>query len=321
MEKSISTSYTAKGLKLKKSGVLYELNRNKILFLMIAPAVIYFLVFAYVPMAGIIVAFKNYNYRGGIFFSPWSGFDNFKFFFSSGQAWVVTRNTFLYNIAFIVIGNALQVGVAIFMSEIQSKLYKKVAQAFMFLPYFVSWVVVGMLAYNIFNSQYGLLNHLLASLGIDPINVYNTPGAWKYILVALQSWKYLGYGVIMFQAAIMGIDSECYEAAEIDGATTLQRIFKITIPLIMPTIVILTLLALGRVLRGDFQMFYQLIGDNGILYNATDVIDTFVFRSLINSSNIGMSSAAAFYQSVLCFIFIIVVNALVKRYESEYALF
>ena len=305
----------------KKRGLIYEFNKNKVLFFMILPAVVYFLVFAYIPMAGIIVAFKSYTYKGGLFFSPWAGFDNFKFFFTSGQAWIVTRNTFLFNITFMIVCNFLQILTAILLAEMAGKYYKKICQSVMFFPYFISWVVVGVFAYNLFNYEYGTINSMLKTMGMEPVNFYNTPGVWKYILVLFNSWKWIGYGSVMYLASIMGIDGECYEAAEIDGANVFQKIWCITLPMIKPTIIILMLLNLGRVLRGDFEMFYQLIGDNGQLFNATDVIDTFVFRSLISSNDIGMSSSAAFYQSIICFATIMIANSIVRRIEKDYALF
>ena len=288
---------------------------------MLVPAVLYFVVFSYIPMAGSIVAFKRFNYNQGIFASPWNGLENFRFFFISGQAWKVTRNTFLYNIMFMITGNALQITLAILLVEIRSKTFRKVSQTMMFLPYFISWVVAGTFVYNLFNYEFGTINTLLKSLGLQPIDVYSNPSAWKYILLFFNSWKWAGYGSVVYLAAILGIDAELYEAAQIDGAGVLARIRRITLPLLTPTVIVLVLLNIGRIFRGDFDMFFQLVGDSGNLFEATNVIDTFVFRALMRNSDFGMASAAAFYQSVLCFGTILFVNFIIGKINKDYALF
>jgi len=300
---------------------LYELRKNKVLFLMLIPAVLYFVVFSYIPMAGSVVAFKQFNYNQGIFGSPWNGFENFRFFFISGQAWKVTRNTFLYNIMFMIVGNILQITLAIMLVEIRSKIFRKVSQTIMFLPYFISWVVAGTFVYNLFNYEFGTINTLLKSLGLQPIDVYSNPSAWKYILLFFNNWKWVGYGSIVYLAAILGIDAELYEAAQIDGAGVMSRIRRITLPLLTPTIIVLVLLNIGRIFRGDFDMFFQLVGDSGNLFEATNVIDTFVFRALMRNSDFAMASAAAFYQSVLCFGTILLVNFIIRKINKDYALF
>lgn len=288
---------------------------------MIAPAVIYFLLFSYLPMAGIVLAFKQYRYDLGIFNSPWVGLDNFKFFFMTGDAFRVTRNTMLYNAVFILVNNALQIVVAILMAEIGSKLFRKTAQTLMFLPYFLSWVVVGAVAYNLFNYEHGTVNTILRSLHIPELDIYTTPEYWKYILVFFSAWKAVGYGAVFYMASILSIDRETYEAAEIDGANVFQRIMRITLPSLRPTITILVLLAIGGIFRGDFGLFYQLVGNNGLLYQTTDVIDTYVYRSLLVNNEIGMSSAIGFYQSILCFVTIMITNFLVRRSDKDNALF
>ncbi|MBM7569476.1 ABC transporter permease [Paenibacillus sacheonensis] len=298
-----------------------DLKRYRVILLMLTPAVLFYVLFAYIPMAGIIIAFKHYDYAGGIFGSAWNGLDNFRFFFESGDAWRVTRNTALYNIAFIVVNNALQIAAAIVLFEVGGKWFRKIAQSAMFLPYFISWVVVGAIAYNLLNYDIGTVNALLRGLGLEPVDIYNTPAYWPYILVLVSAWKGLGYGTVMYLAAIAGIDTEMYEAAEIDGANIFQRVAKVTIPNLYPTVIILVLLAVGNIFRGDFGMFYNMIGNNGLLFSATDVIDTFVFRSLITSNDIGMSAAAGMFQSVLGFATIMAVNYSVRRYDKDRALF
>lgn len=307
--------------KSKNSKFITEIKRNKVLLIMLLPAFIYFLMFSYIPMGGTVLAFKNYNFRDGIFGSPFVGLDNFKYFFISGQAFEVTRNTILYNLGFIIVNTTLQMGMAILISEVSKKYFKKITQTAMFLPYFISWVVVGVIAYNLLNVENGTINSVLAKLGFEKINFYATTYAWPIILIFASAWKNVGYGTVLYLAAIMGIDSEIYEAAKIDGANIFQRIFKVTIPCLVPTMIILTLLAIGNIFRGDFQMFYQLVGNNGPLFKITDVIDTFTFRSLVQSGEVGMSAATGLYQSVFCFMTIMITNYLVKRYDSDNSLF
>jgi putative aldouronate transport system permease protein len=295
--------------------------KNRTLWLMLAPAMAFVILFAYIPMAGSVLAFKDYSYSLGIFKSPWAGLNNFKFFFVSGDAFHVTRNTFLYNLTFIVLNTSLEILFAVILSEIGGRFFKKLVQGSMFLPYFISWVVVGSISYNLFNFENGTVNNLIRALGGETINIYNQPRYWPFIIVAFSSWKMVGYGTVIYLASIAGIDPELNQAAEIDGASIFQRIRYVTIPSILPTVVILVLLEIGRIFRGDFGLFYQLVGNNGAIFNVTDVIDTYVFRSLISSTRLGMSAAVGFYQSVLCFITIMLANAAVKRIEPDYVLF
>ncbi|OXM86197.1 ABC transporter permease [Paenibacillus rigui] len=304
-----------------KSRWFQRIRANRTLLLMLAPAFLFFFVFSYIPMAGIVLAFKQFRYDLGIFNSPWVGLNNFKFFFMTGDAFKVTRNTMLYNLFFIVINNGLQIIVAILLAEIASKRFRKTAQTVMFLPYFLSWVVVGAVAYNLFNYEHGTINTLLKSLNMPVLDIYTTPEYWKYIIVIFSAWKSVGYGAVFYLAAIMSIDKETYEAADMDGANVFQRIWHITVPSLRPTITVLVLLAIGNIFRGDFGLFYQLVGNNGMLFQATDVIDTYVFRSLTVNGEIGMSAAMGFYQSVLCFITIMVANYLVKKTDKDNALF
>ena len=306
-----------KGLK----GFIKKLRKYRSYLLMLLPAVIYTLVFSYYPMTGVILAFKKYTYAGGIWGSAWNGIENFKFFFKSGQAGIVTRNTVLYNILFIVVGTIVQIAVAIFLTEIRNKHFRKFSQSFMFLPYFISWVIVGVMAFNIFSSDYGFLNNIITSFGGKKISFYSKPQVWPGILLFFNVWKGIGYGSILYLAAIMGIDTSIYESASIDGANVFQRIFHVTIPMNMPTVVILFLMSIGGIFRGNFDMFYNLVGSNGLLYEYTDVIDTLAFRALISSNDFGMSSAIGLFQSVLCFITVIIANKLVGLYDRDYTLF
>ena len=304
-----------------KKNFYYYLKQNKTLLFMISPAVLFFLAMSYLPMGGIIVAFKDFKYDQGILGSPWSGIDNFKFLFISGTVFRVIRNTFLYNLAFIVTGAICQIGIAVLLSEIKSKFYSRLTQSLMFLPYFISWVIVGAFFYNIFNYDYGLFNTTLRSIGLESVDVYSTPGYWKYILVFFNNWKWIGYGSILYLGAIMNIDNEMYEAADIDGANIFQRISHITIPCLTPTIIIMVLLQVGTMFKGDLSMFYQLVGTNGLLFRATDVIDTYVFRALTQMQDLTMSSAAAFIQSILNFVTIFAVNAFVRNISRDNSLF
>lgn len=303
------------------SNFCQEFKKNKALFSMLIPAVVVIVIFSYLPMSGLVLAFKNYRYDLGVFGSEWNGLENFRYLFVSGTGWRITRNTILYNLMNLVTSQFLAVVIAIFITEINNKLFKKFTQSVIFLPYFISWVIVGTFVFAIFNYETGLFNTVLKTFGMEPVNMYGKPGAWPFIICLFNSWKWCGYNSVIYIAAITGVDSEIYEAASIDGATIFQRIRFITIPCINATLITMVLLQVGRILRGDFEMFYQIVGNNGQLFNATDVIDTYVFRSLLTNANIGMTAAATFYQSILCFMIIMVVNMIVKRINSDYALF
>ena len=305
---------------MKRKGFWGQVRKNRTLLCMLLPALLYVVIFSYIPMFGITIAFKDYNYNGGILGSPWCGFKNFEYLKISGKLWALTRNTLLYNLAFIVFGIIFEVGFAVMLSEITKKTFKKVTQAFMFLHYFISWVVVSTIMLNIFG-QNGVLSNVLAHFGIEDFSIYQQIRQWPVIMVAIRIWKQTGYGTVVYLAAIAGLSQEMFEAASIDGASIWQKIRYITIPGLKPTIFIMFLLSVGNIFRGDFGMFYQLVGNNQLLLETSDVIDTFVYRSLITSPNIGMSAAAGFYQSVLCFVTIVSVNWLVKKVDPDYTLF
>ena len=305
---------------MKRKGFWGQVRKNRTLLCMLLPALLYVVIFSYIPMFGITIAFKDYNYNGGILGSPWCGFKNFEYLKISGKLWALTRNTLLYNLAFIVFGIIFEVGFAVMLSEITKKTFKKVTQAFMFLPYFISWVVVSTIMLNIFG-QNGVLSNVLAHFGIEDFSIYQQIRQWPVIMVAIRIWKQTGYGTVVYLAAIAGLSQEMFEAASIDGASIWQKIRYITIPGLKPTIFIMFLLSVGNIFRGDFGMFYQLVGNNQLLLETSDVIDTFVYRSLITSPKIGMSAAAGFYQSVLCFVTIVSVNWLVKKVDPDYTLF
>lgn len=305
----------------RKHGFLFELNKNKMMFLMLTPTLIFFLINSYAPMVGIYYAFTSYDFLGGLFGSPFVGLDNFKFLFQSGMLLKLTVNTVSYNIVFIVFGNAMAIFAAILLNEINGRVFKKLSQSIMFLPYFVSFVILSVLSYNMFNFETGFLNTTLKSLGFDAIDVYNTPWLWTILIPIFYIWKNLGYSMVIYLASITGISEEYYEASKIDGANKLQQIWHITIPMLKPTFVILLLFSLGSIMKGQFDLFYQLIGNNGVLFNATDIIDTYVYRSLKVNFDIGMATAAGLYQSLFGFTLIMVVNYMIKKINDEYALF
>lgn len=298
-----------------------DLKKNGALWTMLIPALLVTIVLAYIPMVGLILAFKNYNFGKGVFGSDFNGIDNFKFLFSSGTGWLITKNTVLYNVMNLITSQALAIVIAIFITELLHKTYKKLTQSIIFLPYFISWVIVGIFVFALFNFETGMMNNFIKSAGGEPVNLYAKPSVWPFIICAFNAWKWCGYNSVIYIAAITGVDQEIYEAAAIDGATIFQRIRHITFPCIRPTVITMLLLQVGRILRGDFEMFYQIIGTNGQLYNATDVIDTYVFRSLTSGATLGMTTAASFYQSVVCFVVIVLVNAIVKKIDEDYALF
>jgi len=307
--------------KVNKKSFFQNFKRYRTMLLMLLPSVVLVFVFSYLPIGGLVMAFKRFNYSDGIWGSPWVGWDNFKFFLTSGKALSVTRNTALYNLAFIVVNTTLEIAFAIILSEMAGKWLKKITQSIIFLPYFISWVIVGSIAYGLLSYETGTLNGLLGSMGIDPVNFYGESGWWPLIIVAFSAWKGVGYGVVVYLAAILGVDGSLHEAAAIDGASIFQRIRYITLPGITSTVITLTLLALGKIFRGNLDLFYQLVGQNGALFDKTDVIDTYVFRMTIAATDVGQTVAIGFYQSVLCFITIIAANWLVKKKDENYSLF
>lgn len=301
-----------------------EMLRNRSLYIMLIPAISFFIIFAYIPMAGIYYAFTNFNYTGGLFHSPFIGFKNFQYFFHGGwnsPVWMLTKNTILYNLVFIFLGNILQGLMAVLLTEIPGRKFRRFSQSAMLMPYFVSFVIVGTIAYNIFNYEFGAMNTLLKSLGSAPVDVYSKPSVWPGILIFFNMWKGIGYGTVIYLAAIMGIDREIYEAAKIDGCDVFQEIFHITLPLLKTTFIMLILFSMGSIMRGQFQLFYQLIGRNGILFPVTDIIDTYIYRSLTINFNIGLSTAAGVYQSIFGLITVLITNYLVKRANPDSALF
>ncbi|MBR3016921.1 MAG: sugar ABC transporter permease [Clostridia bacterium] len=300
---------------------LVHLRKNSVYVLLLLPAIAYVLLFSYVPMAGVSMAFKNYNYSKGLFESPWVGLKNFRFLVVSNKLWPLTRNTLLYNLAFIVVGMVMEVGFAIIINEMKCRWFKKTFQSFIFLPYFISWVVASAVIQTMLDFDNGLISRVVKGLGGTMINVYTNTAPWPFLLVFFRMWKGVGYGSIIYLSAIAGIDTEMYEAAEIDGANSWQKVFRITIPNLVPTMVIMFLLACGQIFRGDFGMFYQLIGNNGVLLPVGDILDLYIYRAMAGTANLGYGAAAGFYQSLLCFVTIILANFIVKKIQPDYTLF
>ncbi len=305
----------------KKPSLGRTLAQNRTLILMCLPAILFFFVFSYMPMPGAYIAFTNFQYDKGIFASPFVGLKNFEFLFRSGQLGLLLKNTVLYNLAFIILGNVLQLAFAILLNEVHVKVYKKTAQSIMFLPYFISDVLVSLLVYNLINYDYGFISNLVRSLGGDMPKVYQNAGAWPFIIVLVHLWKSTGYGTVVYFAAITGMDSSMMEAAQIDGASTWQRIRYITLPTLKPTVIILFLFAIGGILKGNFGLFYNLVGNNSMLFKTTDIIETYVYRSMMNSFNFSQSSAVGLFQSVVGFFIVLGANAFVKHLDPDYALF
>ncbi|GHV02900.1 sugar ABC transporter permease [Spirochaetia bacterium] len=299
----------------------HELLRNRVLFLMLLPAMAYFVIFHYIPMPGSYIAFVDYNVTRGIFGSAFVGLKNFRFLIQNGDLWNITKNTLLYNIVFLGLGNVIQIALAIMLSEIGCKWFKKTAQAVILLPYFISMVIVGVFAYNFFNYSYGFVNSIFTRIGLDRFEFYSDPGIWKYIIVAFKLWSGTGYGMIVYLAAIASISTEMYEAAYIDGANNRKRIFYITIPMLRPTFILLILFGLGGILKGSFDLFYNIIGTNSVLYPQTDIIDTYVFRSLVGQFDFSMGAAVGFYQSIFGLLLVLTVNLIIRKIEPESSLF
>lgn len=308
-------------LKLHGGNVVRELLKNKVLFLMLSPVIVYFIIFHYLVMPGAYVAFVDYNISKGIFGSEFIGLKNFEFLVKNGDLWNITKNTFLYNFVFLALGNVIQITLAIMLSEISGKWFKKISQSVLLLPHFISMVIVGAFAYNLFNYNSGFVNTVLVSLGMERYEFYTDPGIWKYIIVAFKIWSSTGYGMIVYLAAITGINHELYEAAYIDGASRWQRIRYMTLPMLKPTFILLLLFGLGGILRGSFDLFYNLIGTNSVLYPQTDIIDTYVFRSLVGQYNFSMGAAVGFYQSIFGLFLVLTVNQMVRKIDPDNALF
>ena len=312
---------------MKKAEVKKEKKKNALkeywpLYLMMLPALLYLLINNYIPMAGMVIAFKKLNFAKGIWASPWAGLKNFKFLFASRDAWVITRNTLLYNVAFILVNMVVGIAIAILITEVRNTKLKKIYQSAILLPFLMSMVILSYIVYALLSAENGLVNNsILPLFHMDPIQWYQKPKYWPAILIIANCWKGVGYGCLIYIASLIGIDPSFYEAARLDGASKWQEITKITLPSLVPTIITLLLLSIGRIFYSDFGLFYQVPMNSGVLVPTTNVIDTYVYRALIEQGNISMSSAAGVYQSLVGFCVVMLSNWIVRKVDKDQALF
>ena len=288
---------------------------------MALPPALFIFVFSYLPMLGLIIAFKDFKVSKGILGSAWCGLKNFKFFFQSTDAWIVLRNTIGMNLLFIALTLVVSVAIALMLNELRSRRTVKTIQTIMFFPYFLSWVVVSYMLYAFLNHNYGIINTALAALGLPSVAWYSESKYWPWILTFMYIWKNAGYNAIIYYASIMGIDESYYEAAAIDGATRRQITWRITLPLLKKIIICMTLLQIGRVMYSDFGLFYQLPRDMGALFSTTQVLDTYIFRMLRVTGNVGVSAAVGCFQAIVGFILIMTANGIVRKIDKESAMF
>lgn len=305
----------------KKKSHWRDFCANAELSILLIPGVIFFLIFCYLPMIGVIIAFKDYRNNLGVFRSKWVGFQNFKFFFTSQDAWRIFRNTVGYGLLFIVLGIVCAVFVAILLYEIKNRIALKFYQTTMILPHFLSWVIVGYITYILLEPGMGIINQILIKLGIGGKEWYSEPKYWVFILPVVNVWKTVGLNCIMYYAALMGIDEQLFEAATLDGANRFKQIIHISIPSLVPLMTILTILHVGNVIKGDFGLFYTIPRDIGLLYPTTDIIDTYVYRGLRQGDDVGITAAVGLFQSVVGMVMVVGTNLIVKKIDPERALF
>lgn len=303
------------------AGLRYDLKHNTSLCMMCLPMIVWFIIFSYIPLVFLIAAFKKYSAVQGLFGSEWVGMKNFQAFFGSSNFITVTYNTVFLNILFIVSSMLVSILLALAISEVQNKVFKKVTQSVVILPHFISWTVIALLCESLLKTQNGFVNNIIVSMGGSKINFYQRADVWPALLTVLRIWQGAGYGSIVYLATITGIDQSIYEAARIDGATRLQSIWYITIPVLRTTAVLMFIMSIGKIFNGDFGMIYNLVGSNSMLYKTTDVIDTYVYRMLVESTNIGQSMAVSLWQSVMGLVIVMATNALARKVEPDAALF
>lgn len=290
------------------------------LYIMILPALAYLVINNYLPIFGLLMAFQKVNFRHGILGGTWVGLDNFRYLFAS-DAWIITRNTIAYNIVFLVLGPIFGIAIAIMLNDLRSRAASSFYQTVLLVPYLMSMVVISYLSYAFLSADTGFLNNILSSLGLKEISWYSESKYWPFILVIVHVWNTAGFQSIVYLANIVGIDQTYFEAARLDGASKLQTIWYITLPMLKPTIITLTIIGIGAMMRSDFGLFYQVPRDNGALYSVTQTIDTYVYRGLMGSGAQGLAAAAGFYQSIVGFILVIFSNRIIKKVGKEHALF
>lgn len=307
-------------MKTVQSHFIKEIKKNGGLFLLAIPPVLYVIIFNYIPLYGLILPFKNFNYSLGFFKSPWSGFQNFRFLFESNDLLLATRNTVLYNILFILVGTFICIALALMLFEL-SRRATKIYQTVMFFPYFVSWVVASYVFLSFLDTDNGVINRILEHFGKEPVMWYGQVKYWPFFILIAALWKGTGYTSVIYYAGLMGIDGDIYEAAKIDGASKLQQIRTISIPMLSPLITVMVILQIGKIFYSDFGLFYNIPLDSSLLYPVTDVIDVYVYRSLKSLGDIGMASAAGLYQALVGFILVMLTNFAVKKINIENSLF
>lgn len=313
-----SLALDTRGKAKKKKGWVRQVP----LFLMTVPALAYLLINNYIPICGLFIAFKNIDFSKGIFASDWIGLKNFTYLFRTEDAFIITRNTILYNVAFIVLNIIVCLAVAIMLSEVTKKICMKFYQTVLLLPHLISIIIIAYIVYAFLNSDTGFINNsILEPLGKEPISFYSEPKYWPWILILVNVWKTMGYTSIIYFSSILGIDRSLYEAAEVDGAGKLKQIWYITLPLLKPTVITLTLMNVGRIFYSDFGLFLQVPMNQGALFSVTNTIDTYVYRALMLNNDIGMASAAGLYQSVVGFILVLAANTIVRKIDADNALF
>ncbi|WP_330999633.1 ABC transporter permease [Cohnella fermenti] len=298
-----------------------DIVRNRASYLLVLPAMIYTFIFGYMTYPYMLVAFQRFNYKKGIFNGEWVGFHNFEFFFRSNKAFTITFNTIFLNVLFIVFGTLTALAISLVLNELRKKLFLKLSQSVMLFPHFISWIVISYVLYAFFSMDMGIINQILNKLGLPSVNWYTEPTVWPVILTLMHVWKGAGMSAVIYLATITGIDDTLYEAAQIDGANRWQMCLRITIPLMMPTVIILTLLSIGKIMYGDFGMIYALVGDNGTLYQTTDIIDTYVFRSLRQVGDPSEAMAVGLFQSAVGFVLVFGTNLLTRKYFRDGALY
>lgn len=296
-------------------------NKNLMYTMFLAPGLIYLIINNYIPMFGVFIAFKKINFSKGIFGSDWVGLKNFEYLFRTADAAIMIRNTLLYNLVFIVLGTILSIALAIMLCELKGKTSAKVYQNVLLLPYLLSWIIVSYIVYAFLSVDTGIINNVLRSLDKPIVQWYAKPNVWPFILTIINLWKNMGYSSLVYMASISGIDQSLYEAAVIDGAGKFRQIQYITLPLLLPTIVIMLLMSIGKIVYSDFGLFYQVTMNSGMLYSTTQTIDTYVYRALMNLNSTEMASAAGLFQAVVGFVLVLGSNLLVRKIEPDNALF
>lgn len=298
-----------------------KVYRNKILLLMTLPAVVYITMFNYIPMFGIVIAFKNYKYNKGIFGSDWVGFKNFEFLLKSGDLWLLLKNTIGYNLIFILLGMALAVILAILYDALGSNKLNRINQSVSILPHFLSAVIIGHLVYIFLSSDKGILNRLLVSMGQEKVNWYSDPTYWPLLLIFIKMWMIIGWKSVIYYSNIKGIDTEYYDAARVDGASWVQQVWYITLPLLKPILIVTLIMSIGDILSSDFSLFYIIPRNSGALYSVTATVDTYVYNGLRGNASLGMTSAVSVLQSVVGFVLVLTVNKIIKTIDPEQAMF